>query len=237
MMSSFLQNMTRSGQARTMSQQNIVDVENLLLDSNGQLRAVPAADLKAIPHRELVYFCNVYGFYSIPSIEFIELVLDYLPNEQKAIEIGAGNGIYGRNLHIHMTDNYMQHPKNRAKFKNCISAYEKAGLGLVPYDEKNVEELDAKDAVRIHKPHTVFGAWTTQKFNATLPHKQGNMFGVAYQWIYDRKSVEQIILVGNTSVHSNVEIMKHPHEEIRCDDILFSRAFEQGNDRLYVWNK
>lgn len=232
----FLQNMTRSGEAIPSKHQNIQAVRELLLDKNGKLRAVPAKDLQAIPHEELVYFCNVYGFYSIPSIEFLDLIASYIPANESTIEIGAGNGIYGRNLNILMTDNFQQHPKNRAKFRNCISAYESARLGLVPYGD-DVEELDAKEAVRCYKPHTVLGAWVTQKYNSTLPHKKGNMFGVPYQWMYNRTSVKQIILVGNTKVHQNVDIMKHKHEELRCDDILFSRAFEQGNDRLYIWNK
>ncbi len=236
-MSSFLENMIRGGAARPAMHEDITMVEELLLNKDGKLRAVPADDLRKIPHQKLVYFCNVYGFYSVPTIELINIIDGYLPSHEKTIEIGAGNGIYGRKLDIPMTDNYMQHPKNRAKFRNCISAYEKAGLGLVPYDEKNVHEMDAKEAIRMHKPHTVFGAWVTQKYSAKTPHKQGNMFGVPYQWIFERQSVKQIILVGNTNVHSNVDIMKHPHEEIRCDDILFSRAFEQGNDRIYIWKK
>ncbi len=233
----FLQNMTRGGDARISTHQNIEEVRDLLLDKHGRLQPVPADDLRKIPHAELVYFCNVYGFYSIPTIELLDLIRGYLPKEDQTIEIGAGNGIYGRNLGIKMTDNYMQHPKNRAKFRNCISAYEKAGLGLVPYDEKNVQEFDGMEAVRLYKPHTVFGAWVTQKYNALRAHLKGNMYGVPYKRIYDRKSVEQIILVGNKNVHNNVDIMEKPHEEIRCDDILFSRAFEKGNDRIFIWHK
>ncbi len=236
MNSIFLANLARSGQGKLTQHRNVEYLKEMLLDEYGRLQAIPATELRSIPHLDLVYFCNVYGFYSIPSTEFMQLLGNCITHHDKAVEIGAGNGIYGRNLGLKMTDNYQQAIKNRRKFNNCISVYEKAGLGLVPYGD-DVVEMDAQEAVRIHKPKTVLGAWVTQKYNSWIPHKEGNQYGVPYKWIYERSHVKQIILVGNTAVHHNVDILDKPHEEIKCKDILFSRAFEQGNDRLYIWNK
>ncbi len=232
----FLRNLARSGVGRTLENKDVSYLKDLLLDEKRQLQPISAAELRAIPHIDLVYFCNKYGYYSIPSIEFMDLLSESIPSLGDAIEIGAGNGVYGRHLKIPMSDSFQQAPKNRHKFNNCISAYERAGLGLVPYGE-DVAEMDAQEAIRLSKAETVMGAWVTQKYSSFMPHKKGNMFGVPYQWIYNRSHVKRIILVGNTQVHKNVDIMDKPHEVIRCDDILFSRAFEQGNDRLYIWNK
>ncbi len=232
----FLTSAIKSNGLSVQRYRDVSYIADMLLDKNGQLRPVPSALLRDIPHEDLVYFCTISGFYSIPSIELLDLIREYIQPDHKTIEIGAGNGVYGRNLDLRMTDSFMQHPKNRRKFHNCIEAYEKAGQCLVPYGE-DVEELDAIDAVRIHKPNTVFCAWVTQKYNPAKPHLNGNMFGVPFNWMYNRKSVKQIIMIGNKNVHSNVDIMQHAHEEIQCDDILFSRAFEQGNDRIFIWNK
>ena len=236
MISQFLQNIIKSNGASFQQHRDVSYIADLLLDENGRLQPVPAAMLRDIPHEDLVYFCTISGFYSIPSIELLDLINDYIEPNNKTIEIGAGNGVYGRDLGLCMTDNFMQHPKNRHKFNNCIQAYESAGQCLVPYGE-DVEEMDAREAVRLYKPHTVLCAWVTQKYNPMQPHKKGNMFGVPFHWVYNRASVKQIIMIGNTNVHSNVDIMKQVHEEIRCDDILFSRAMQQGNDRIFIWHK
>ena len=232
----FIRNMLQHTRGVTIEKQDVRYLEALLLDELGRLKPVPASLLSQIPRLDLIYFCNVHGFYSIPSVELIDLLMGSIPNIEKTIEIGAGNGVYGRCMNIKMTDNYQQHPKNRNKFNNCIAAYERIGAALVPYGD-DVEERDARDAVSYYKPKTVIGAWVTQKYNMRRPHMKGNMFGVPYQWIYNRKHVEQIILIGNKNVHGNVEIMRHPHEEIQCDDLLFSRAIDSGNDRIFIWNK
>ncbi len=232
----FLNNMFKEHGVGFQQHRDVTYIDELLLDDKGRLQPVRASALAEIPHQDLVYYCTVRGFYSIPTIELMELIKGYMPMDSSALEIGAGNGVYGRNFRIRMTDNFMQHPKNRGKFKNCIQAYESAGQCLVPYGA-DVEEMDGREAVRLRKPRHVFCAWVTQKYNPMRPHKKGNMFGVSFDWILKRASVQQIVMVGNKNVHSNIDIMDVPHEEIRCDDILFSRASQEGNDRIFIWNK
>ena len=235
MLPGILDNMLNQGFSIAETQ-DISDLEEQLLDDQGRLKPCSAEFLRSVPHQKLVYFCNTKGFYSIPTYELLDKLRGYLPENDLTIEIGAGNGVYGRELGVKMTDNYQQHPKNERKFKGVVASYMAVGQALVPYGD-DVIELDAKTAVQNFKPHTILGAWVTQKYNPRKPHMKGNMHGVPYQWIYSRKHVRQLILIGNKNVHSNVEILKHDHVEIECKDILFSRALQEGNDRIYIWQK
>lgn len=198
---------------------------------------VPAAHDKImeLSKEELQFFCLTHGIYSVPSIELVQFVNKMIPDKFKAIEVGSGNGVYARSLGIPGTDNYMQHPKNRAKFRNCIAAYEQSGQPLVQYGD-DVHELDYKEAIRKFKPETVVMAWVTHKYNPTKAHLGGNMFGVDFKWIYDRPHVKKIILIGNEYTHENNPFM---------DKVVFtfdmpwihSRSQQPDLDRVYVWEK
>lgn len=229
-------NACMSGAVRFMEDRDIEYIAKLLFDENGTFCPLPAATLSKIPQEDLMLFCNKYGIYSVPSLELIEFIDSLIPDKEKCIEIGAGNGIYGRKLGIKMTDNYMQHRKNRYRFNNVIAAYEQANVGLVRYG-KDVEEREGREAVRFYKPTTVFASWVTQKYNPTQPHKKGNKYGIPWRWILNRQHVEQIIFVGNKVTHDNMEIMNLPHEEHQCTGTIFSRAIHSDQDRVFVWRK
>lgn len=200
----------------------------------GKLIPVFADSLAKVPKPERMFFCLQQGIYSLPTVELIDFLEELIPDKEKAIEIGAGNGVYGRSLGIRSTDNFMQHPKNRAKFRNCIVAYEKMNQPLVQYGD-DVEELDAKEAVRTSKAETVIGAWVTHKYQTSKPHNGGNMFGVDFRWILNRAHVKRLILIGNEFTHANNPIMELEH---RTYDLpfLFSRSAHEGLDRVYVWD-
>ena len=206
-----------------------------LLMKDGKIIPAPAADIRALGDETIRFFCLTQGVYSVPTTEVIEFVDSLIPNKDKAIEIGAGNGVYGRSRGIKSTDNFMQHPKNRAKFRNCLAAYEKTGQPLVQYGE-DVIELDAKDAVRQHKAETVVAAWVTHKYNPTKPHLDGNMFGVDFDWILKRAHVKRLILIGNHNTHQNNPIMKREHQEYRLDGNIISRSIRPELDCVFVWD-
>ena len=103
---------------RILTATSIDHLEHHLFDQEGQLQAVSSETLSSFTHNEIRTFCHKHGFYSLPSIELIQIIqhlIDTTPLD-KVLEIGAGNGVYGRELGIRSTDNYMQHPKNKAKF-------------------------------------------------------------------------------------------------------------------------
>ena len=232
----FLNNALHSNDAKVMEARDVSYLDELLLNADKRLKPVFASELRKVNHIDLIYWCNINGYYSIPSIELMDTLREYLPEDKKLLEIGAGNGVYGRHLNVRMTDNFQQHPKNRARFRNSIASREKAGLGLVPYGD-DVEECDARDAISLYKPNVVLAAWVTQKYNPTKPHLKGNMYGVSYQWILNRRHVDSIILIGNKRIHKNIDIMDKPHIELECSGTIFSRAFDEGYDRIFIWNK
>lgn len=214
---------------------NISDIQELLLDDDELLCPVQASQLRKIEHQRLRCFCDFHGFYSIPSLELIEGLKDLIGNPGDALEIGAGNGVYGRHLGIRSTDSYMQHPKNRAKFRNTLSLFEQSEVPPVDYGS-NVIEMNGVDAVRKFKPKVVFGAWVTHRYNPIEQWRGGNMFGVNFPWILDRRGVERLILVGNDVVHANNPIMELPHKKLDFDGAIFSRAQDNTKNFVYVWD-
>lgn len=216
-------------------EEDISDVERLLLDDDGKLIPVHASELSEVSQNKLRIFCLTHGIYSVPTFELIDEIRSLVPNLEKSIQIGAGNGVYGRALGIKMTDNFMQSPKNSKKFKGVIESYLLAGQPLVKYGS-DVLEIDGNEAVKRFKPETVFMSWVTHKWKPENHHLGGNMFGVDMEALLNRKHIKRIILVGNKQVHESSPLMNHPHEEIELPNFIFSRATDKTLDRLYVWN-
>lgn len=223
------------GGVSLLEKEDISDVEKILLDANGNLQPVPAATLAAIGKDKLRVFCHAHGVYSLPSTELIDAIQSLIPNKESALEIGAGNGVYGRALGITMTDNYMQAVKNARKFRGIVESYAAAGQPLVQYGE-DVLELDGNEAVRKYKPETVFMSWVTHKWKQSQHHLGGNMYGVDMDALLRRKHIKRIILVGNKNIHAKSPLMSYPHRDINMPNILFSRATHDYLDRLFVWD-
>lgn len=213
---------------------DITYIEELLFDEEGRLKAVSNDILREIPHPHLRYFCHVHGLYSIPSLELMDALELLIGPKEKALEIGAGNGVYGRHLGIKSTDNYMQHDKNKAKYKSALDMINIAGVIPVQYGY-DVEEYDAIEAVRKFKPSTVIGAWVTHKYNPREHERGGNMYGVDMHQMLDRKSVERFILIGNKDVHASNPLMDLPHKEIMMVGI-YSRASNEQANRIFIWD-
>lgn len=213
----------------------IEHLEGVLLDTHGHLKPVEAACLNEFSHLEIVNFCHKHGVYTIPTFELLEFIKTKFINPDKTIEIGSGNGVYARNLGIRGTDNFMQHIKNERKFPGVSAYYSAFGQPAVFYGD-DVEEIDGQEAVRKYKAETVFCSWVTHKYRVNRHELGGNMYGVDFEWILKRAHTKRVILVGNKKVHQNNPIMKLEHEEIELPEFIFSRAFEPGNDRVFIWN-
>lgn len=213
--------------------QDVDAIENTLFDDNGCLKVVDVEVIKSFDHDALRFFMWKHGIYSIPTEQLIKSIRDLIGDPAKCVEIGAGNGVYGRALGIKMTDNYMQHPKNDAKFRGVVTSYIKQGQPLVKYGA-DVIEMDGKEAVSLNKPETVFCSWVTQKYNRMHHERGGNMFGVDFNWIFNRKSVKRVVMVGNDLVHRYHPLIMHGDTVALKSPHIISRASQPHLDRLYI---
>ncbi|CDT53668.1 conserved hypothetical protein [Vibrio coralliirubri] len=224
---------TMLGSLSILEPEDVSDVEALLLDEEGQLKVLPMDVLAEIPRSKLRIFCHKHAFYSIPSLELINFISSFLPEDKsRAMEIGAGNGVYGRSLGIRMVDNYQQHPKNNHKYATA-ALYGLAHQPTVNYG-KDVVEIDANKAFKNFKPKVVVASWVTHKYMESSHERGGNMFGVDYKKMI-RAGVKTFVLVGNLSVHQNSPLMDLD-PQIFTSPAIFSRASRPELDRVFVWN-
>ncbi len=224
-----------AGEAHVIDYVDITEMEAVMLDSEGSLKLVSKNVLVKFSKNHRQVFCVKYGLYSIPTVELVSFIDSLIDNKDKAIEIGSGCGIYARSLGIIGTDNFMQHPKNKAKFSGVYDGLIEAQQTPVQYGE-NVIEIDGQDAIKKNKSHTVVCSWVTHKFNRLKPELKGNMYGIDFSWILKRNHTKRIILIGNENTHKNNPIMAIPHETHVLNGSLFSRSYFDDLDRVYVWD-
>jgi hypothetical protein len=207
---------------------DIAYLEELLLDSQGNLKVVPFEFLKDAPQNDISQFCVKHGFYSIPTTELLTFLEEEIgENKDKTIEIGAGNGAISRYLQIRAVDNFMQlNPQIKAH-------YEAMGQSIVPYGE-HLENIDANSAVKKYKPSIVIGAYCTHKYNPMEHWREGNQFGVEEHKIINK--VKKYIHIGNEKVHGKKPILKHKHRTIK-EEWLVSRSQHRNSNVIWIWEK
>jgi hypothetical protein len=198
-----------------------------LLNSDGQLKILTAAEYDSIPPDALRLWCHQYARYGLPTIELIHWLEDRIAG-QKAIEIGSGAGDLAHALAIPATDNRMQ------EWPTIRWHYEMIGQPVIRYPDF-VQDLDALDAITQLKPDVVLASWVTQWIDPNLPFPEhgGNAWGVKEDEIL--KTGCTYILIGNIKVHGHKKIMSEPHEEFILP-FLRSRATYPQLDRVWVWN-
>jgi hypothetical protein len=62
------------------------------------------------------------------------------------------------------------------------------------------------------------------------------MYGINEKMLLELPNVETYIVIGNKDQHGDKPIMEIPHEEYTFDWHV-SRAKNQENNRIWVWNK
>lgn len=220
---------------RVINRVDTSDIESVLISEDGTLNVISSDRMSEFTRGEIVNFCHTFGIYTLPTVEFLDFIKTKIQNLDKCIEIGSGNGVYARELGIIGTDNLMQHPKNSRKFPGVSDYYNIFGQPVVNYGD-NVIEIDGQEAVRKYKAETVLCSWVTHKYRVAQNELGGNMYGVDFKWILDRKHTRRVILIGNKKIHINNPIMKLDHEEIELPGILFSRASSPELDRVFIWD-
>jgi len=206
-----------------MERTDVSPLDKLLIGSNGLLRTVPAAEVKAFPWNMIMQWCVERGVYQIPTQE----LMDFLATEigsLNTIEIASGNGVIGRHLNLIMTDSYIQTtPEMAAYYRAC---------GQEPITPPpDVIKMDANSAVNHYKPHAVIGSWVTQKY--ADGDKDGSVFGVDELDIL--RKVVKYIHVGNDGPHGSKRSLKYPHKVYRFD-WLVSRGQDQKKNNITVYS-
>ena len=205
-------------------------MDDELLDEHKSPKVLPAEVYRAYPADDLHFWLLCHGFYGIPTLELVNWLRHELP--KSSIEIGAGNGAFGRTLGIPMTDNKCQN------WPDVRLLYEATGQPTIPYPE-DVEELDALEAVRKYQPSTVFGSWVTQWIDPAKPPPLGggSIYGIKERELL--ALVDTYIVVGNLDVHGSKAIRTsetHRLEEI-TSPFLVSRGNNQALNRVFVWRR
>lgn len=215
--------------ANLIKKQDITELSKLLLNEKGELQIVSYELLKPFTPEQIAYFCNMNGFYSIPTTELVDFLREEIgeANLEKTIEIAAGNGMMAKALGIKATDSFMQ------EREDVKSAYNKYGQPTVPYGE-HVEKIDGNDAVRKYKPKVVVASWCTHKFIPKESWRGGNSLGVNEKLIIER--VDKYIHIGNMDSHKNKPALAKKHRIVKADWIV-SRSLDQSKNVIFIWEK
>lgn len=204
------------------------DVTNLdkILKPGGLLQAVHTSVFKDIIHDDLRLWCHNNGVYGIPTIAAIALIKELFLG--RTIEIGAGNGVFGREFDIPSTDSYIQDDPTMKLL------YASIGQPTVEYGA-NVERIDALDAVAKYKPNTVFASWVTQIVREDeSPDTPGCMHGVDELEMI--KHIDRYVIFGNERVHADKKLFKLPdvNVTVHSSQHFISRAQYPALNRVWV---
>jgi len=211
--------------SRIIPMDSVTDISHEVLRDDGKLKLLPAEMWKKYKWDDFRAFCHLKARYGIPTYELISYLTNVIDG-RSTIEIGAGAGDLGCILNIRMTDSKQQErPDIRAE-------YEAMRQPVIQYP-KDVEKIEALDAVKKYKPQVVIGSWITTYAPHQMPYGS-NPYGIRENLILDL--VETFILIGNIDTHGDKPIMKFPHEEI-YEEWLVSRGKNQENNRIWIWNK
>ena len=208
---------------------NMEDTSHLdkVLKPNGFLEPVAAAVLREIPQMHLMLWCHVNAIYGLPTIELIDHLKTLFIGT--TIEIGAGDGAFGRALGIKSTDSYVQaSPEMKAFYR---------GIGQPPVNYgDNVLQFDALDAVQHFKPTTVFASWVTQYVSdEDASTTAGCYAGVKELEI--AKHIKRYVLFGNHAIHGDKKLFKSPHlkkVEVQQSPLWFSRSSRPEQNALWI---
>lgn len=198
-----------------------------LFFKDGLLCPVPATELWSVPQEHLSLFCVKHGLYQLPTVELVNYLRERIDG-RTAIELGAGNGVFGRSLGIPMYDNKMQ------EWPEIKAHYAMLQQPTVTYGQE-VIEMDGLEAVKKVKPQVVVACWLTQIKKDDV--YDGNMYGVDEDALMD--NVETYIHVGNERVHGSKRILQNPKyriELLSAPGLIFSRSMHPEQNVIYIVN-
>ncbi len=201
------------------------EITNNVIKPDGKIVLQSAEAWRQYEWNTFRAFCHVKARYGIHTLEQNKFLNDII-NGRHAIEIGAGSGDIGHHLPIHMTDSKLQdNPIIKASY----------AMSMQPTIEypKDVEKIEALEAVKKHQPKVVVASWITTYAPHEMPYGS-NPFGIKEPEILDL--IDTFILIGNIDIHGDKPILHRKHDEYYYDWIV-SRGKNQGNNRIWVWGK
>lgn len=200
-------------------------VRQAVLDHEGRIKELPAAQWLRFPREEVRMFMHEYPVYVLPTTELLDALED-LTEGLRTIEIGAGSGSIGRHLGIKMTDSYLQQDNEQVKV-----FYQLTGQSLIHYPP-DVIKADALTAYRRFKPECILGCYVTHRWREGM--RNGSMYGVDFERLLPL--VKRLILIGNKHTHGENPIMALRHREIDLQGALITRSEDRASDRIFVWD-
>lgn len=214
-------------QSRTIQHFDTSDLDRLLLDNEGQLKVVPSEVYASIkPWERLRLWTHLHAVYGLPTTELVEYIQGIIGG-RTAIEIGSGNGALGRALEIPRTDNLCQTWPDVSLF------YAMTGQPVIKYG-KDVEKLEALEAVKKYCPQVIVASWVTQ-YSDGRNGRPGSMYGVNEAAMLDLPGVETYILFGSIRNHNHKDICRRPHRVIQ-EPWMWSRAHpDLADTALFIW--
>jgi hypothetical protein len=193
-----------------------------LVQLDGSLTPMPASFFDRVSPDALRAWAHAMAVYVFPTIELIDWLGDAIG--QPAIEIGAGHGGIARALGIPATDSWVQ--VDDMEIRRTMEAANQP----ISIPANHVERLEALDAIERYKPHTVIGAYVTQKWRPG--DDEGFVYGVDETEVLRR--VNRYIVIGNDAAHGQKRIMQRPHRTIRAP-WLVTRAIKPKLNAIYIW--
>lgn len=190
------------------------DLTPLLLNAQGHLKMVPAAELARSTAQARLRFGVTHGIYGLLTHELVAWLKAFIAG-RPAIEIGAGHGQLAAALGIPATDNRQQEePAVRAH-------YAALGQPTVRYGD-HVQKLDAMEAIAEHQPHVVVASWVTHLFRPDCPEAGGSTSGVDEEAVI--RACDAYVVIGNTHVHRHKSIWSLPHELLTPDWLYYVQS-------------
>ena len=206
--------------SRVLYDEDVSDLDNLLMDEQGRLKAVPASVYAGISENRRRVWTHKHAVYGLPTTELVEFVKELIGG-RATLEIGTGAGCLGRELGVRLTDNHCQ------EIPSVKLLMAMQGQPAIVYPE-DVENIGAIQAVNKYKPQVVVASWVTQ---LSVDSSPGCMYGVQEEHVLDK--VETYIFFGSEANHGAKRVMKRKHDTYRRT-WMFSRA---SDSVLYVWSK
>jgi hypothetical protein len=207
---------------------NNVPIDGLieLLVKDNKIVPAPYKEVMKFTQEQISLFCLRAAIYQVPTLELIQFLQDEIGNTS-AIEIGSGNGCFGRALGIKMVDNKMQNwPMIRALYFTNMQP-------TVVYGD-DVEELDAIEGVKKYKPSTVVATWVTHKYDEST--RSGNAFGVTEEQLFEL-GVKKYIHVGNLHTHAMKPLIRTMRPRVIKADWLVSRSMAYQDNVIFIFEK
>lgn len=217
-------------EATVLENFDLAPFDDLLLDSSGRLKLLPAVELQRLRRDQLGYWCQARGRYTLPTLELVAWLKERI-GSRSAIEIGAGAGDLGYHLGIPMTDSYIQQESDDYLLLYTI-------VGVPPTKPPpDVEKLEALEAVRKYKPQVVVGAWITQLYRPPVRKTEdhyGSIYGVDEMKL--RLEVESYVNIAHKRIHKQKSLLRFKHHEYRPTGLI-SRAQDPEGDVVWIWSR